>query len=424
MSEALKGTKTRAVAVVGGGPSGIAAAVAARRAGADTVLVERYGYLGGMATAGLVNPVMSYFVDGKPIVGGVCAEMIDRLVGMSRARRFDGETVFDPEAFKVVAEQTVLETGAEIIFHSYLFGCEAEADRIAEALFACKAATSRVGAAVFVDATGDADLAALAGAPFEVGRQSDGLVQPMTLCFDVGGVDAASVPPRSEISALFSESKAAGKLSCPRENLLFFPTLHPDVLHFNSTRVTECDPLSAVGLTKAEIEGRRQAHEIVDWLTREVPGFGKAFLLRSGSQIGVRESRRIAGEYILTADDVVSARKFDDAIARCAYPIDIHDPQGPGTRIEDVPEGDWYEIPYRCLIPKGVSNLLVCGRSISATHEAQSSLRTIPTCFATGEAAGTAAALCSEADCAPIDLDAGTLKARLAASGAIVQQAG
>jgi hypothetical protein len=228
------------------------------------------------------------------------------------------------------------------------------------------------------------------------------------------------MPDRKEINRLFDKAKADGRVHCPRENVLLFYTTRPGVVHFNTTRVTGRSGVNADDLTAAELEARRQAHELARFLISDVPGFEKAYLQQSGAQIGVRESRRIRGDYTLTGDDVVQGRKFPDGIARCNYPIDIHSPTGAGTVIREVPAGDWYEIPYRCLLPVGVDNLLVAGRCVSATHEGQSSLRVMPQCFAMGQAAGTAAAVAVQRTCRPREVPAEELRAALLGQWQIV----
>jgi hypothetical protein len=242
----------------------------------------------------------------------------------------------------------------------------------------------------------------------------------MTLNFRMAGVAVARMPSAAEINHLFDGAKAEGRVTCPRENVLWFHTTQPGVVHFNTTRVTGMSGVSADDLTQAEREARRQAHEIARFLISDVPGFERAYLQQTGVQIGVRESRRIRGAYVLTGDDVVSARKFSDGIARCNYPIDIHNPAGSGTIIREVPAGDYYEIPYRCLLPVGIRNLLVAGRCVSATHEGQSSLRVMPQCFAMGEAAGTAAALAAQQGIAPRRIAADALRGALREQGQIV----
>jgi hypothetical protein len=227
------------------------------------------------------------------------------------------------------------------------------------------------------------------------------------------------MPSRKDIGLLFEAAKQAGRVRCPREDVLFFHTLNPGVVHFNTTRVTGLSATSGDDLTAAEMEARRQAHELARFLTSEVPGFERAYLQQCAAQIGVRESRRIRGHYVLTAEDVLGARKFHDAIARSNYPIDIHSPTGAGTDIRSVPAGDYYEIPYRCLLPQGMDNLLVAGRSVSATHEAQASLRIMPTCFAMGEAAGLAAAMAVQRGISPAEVPAEELRQALREQGQV-----
>ncbi len=409
------------VAVVGGGPGGVPAAVASARRGARTALFERYGYLGGMATAGLVNPYMGYWAGKKPIIRGIFAEMLDELRRRGGLGE-DGQT-FDEEILKGVLDRLVLEAGVEVFFHCTFGGCRADGGRIESAQFASKGGMFEARAAVFVDAAGDGDVAAAGGAQVEIGRAADGLCQPMTLCFRVAGIDGQAFG-RSHartIAALneaYLAAKEAGTVENPREDVLVFKTLRDGVLHFNTTRVTGKSPVSPEELSEAEFEGRRQAYELVELFRAKVRGFENAYISKMGALIGVRESRRVMGGYVLTVEDVLGARKFDDAIACSRYPIDIHNPAGTGTVIREVPEGDWYEIPYRALVPSGVENLVMASRSISATHEAHSSLRVMPVVAAIGEAAGAAAAMSANAGRKPSEVDAAELRKSLREAGA------
>ncbi len=404
------------VLVAGGGPAGLAAAVASARRGCDTVLIERYGFLGGMATTGLVNPFMMGDPSPEPLVGGVFQEMLDRLSSKG-ACSCEGTpnawgVTFDSEAFKAVADEICTDAGVKVRLHTLLTEANIKAGRVTSVISQSKSGRESWRARIFIDATGDADLAHLCGVPCDVGRETDGLTQPMTLNFRMADVDIERMPPRPEINRLFDAAKAQGRVNCPREDVLLFRTLRPDVVHFNTTRVTGCSGLSAADLTTAEIEARRQTQELVRFLISDVSGFEQAYLQQTAAQIGIRETRRIRGEYTLTADDVLTARKFPDGIARSSYPIDIHSPTGAGTVLRGVPAGDHYEIPYRCLIPVGVANLLVAGRCVSATHEAQASLRVMPQCFAMGEAAGVAAAMAIRQSLLPREID--TMKLRQA----------
>lgn len=410
------------VAVIGGGTGGVPAAVAAARRGARTLLVERYGFLGGMATAGLVNPYMGYSVGKKEIVRGIFGEIIDSLEeagGLGRNRR-----TFDEEVLKLVLDALVQEAGVSVLFHTTLVDCRSESGRIERAALASKGGSFEVKAKVFVDGTGDGDLAAAAGATCEVGRSEDGLCQPMTLCFRVAGLEEGASEGvgrlRKTLNEVYARAKAEDTVDNPREDVLVFGTLREGVIHFNTTRVIERSALSAEELSAAEFEGRRQAGELVALFREKVPAFRNAYIQKMGVLIGVRESRRVMGEYLLTVEDVLSGKKFPDAIACSCYPVDIHNPSGGGTVIRRVPEGDYYEIPYRSIVPEGTGNLLMASRSISATHEAHSSMRVMPVVAAIGEAAGTAAAMAAEGGIAPAAVDIRRLRTGLRAAGAFV----
>lgn len=405
------------VLVAGGGPGGFAAAIAAARNGADTLLIERYGFLGGMATMGLVNPFMTFWAGQEQIVEGILQELVDRLTALGAYGK-GSRTAFDPEAYKHVCDLMAVESGVRLLFHTTLTDASAEGQSIASVEIANKSGKSLVEAKVYIDGTGDADLAYLAGAQCEKGRDEDGLTQPVTLNFRVCNVDPDRIPSRDERNRLYDVAKAEGRLDCPRENILMFYTTRAGEMHFNQTRVTGIDGTSAEDLTRAELEARRQMWQFLEFLRRDMAGFENAEISQSGPQIGIRESRRVIGDHVLTEDEVLEARKFEDGVARGSYDVDIHNPTGAGTVIKRLNPGESYDIPYRCLTPLGLDNLLIAGRPISATHEAHSSLRIMPICMAIGQAAGTAAALSARDGVAPRRLDVSLLRSTLRSQGA------
>jgi hypothetical protein len=438
------------VLVVGGGPAGLGAALGAAAAGAHVVLAERYGFLGGNATAALVMPLMSFHTQragpvnpkpselapwdhgaGDPVVAGVVRTLLDRLVAAGGAlvpSERTGYTVpFDPEVLKQVALDLLDEAGVRFLFHALatdVIGTGPDA-----VAFATKSGPVVLAAGVIVDCTGDGDVAALAGVPYEVGREWDHLVQPMTLMFRIAEFEASAFAEYARTHPdqwrgvhglwdLVARASAAGELDLPREDILFFGTPHAGEVSVNSTRVTGVLGTSVWDLTRAEWQSRRQMRQIVAFLRRHVPGFEHAYAVQSGVTVGVRETRRIRGDYQLTADDVLSARKFEDVVARCAYPIDIHNPRGPGTVIQRLPPGEAYDIPLRCLLPQGADRLLVAGRCLSGTHEALSSYRVMPVAMATGQAAGVCAALAVRTGQATREVATAEVQAELVRQGA------
>lgn len=404
------------VIVIGGGTAGVAAAVAAGRNGVGTLLIERYGFLGGSMTASLVNPFMEFHAGGEQIVCGIFQEMIDRLKDLYG---YDERTqAFDVEAMKLVADQMVKEAGVKLLLHTCVIDALVEGNAIRGIDVHNKSGRQVILGKVIVDATGDGDVAAMAGAPYEKGRKEDGLTQPMTLNFRMGGVDVERMPTGEEINRCYKGAKARGDVTIPREDVLWFPTMRRGEIHFNTTRIVRADGTSAEDLTRAEVEGRRQMAELAKFLKAEVAGFEEAYLSSSAAEIGIRESRRIMGEYVITGEDITEARKFKDVIARGSYPIDIHSPTGEGTVNPPMAPGASYDIPYRSLVPKDIDNLLVAGRCISSTHEGQSAIRVIPIVVAIGQAAGVAAALSAKLNMFPRRLDVSLLQRTLRSQGA------
>ena len=425
------------VVVIGGGPGGVSAAVAAARNGARVLLVESYGFLGGMATAALVLPYMKYSAGDTYIVRGLFEEFLDRMEKSGGVKRMviseerqirlntfvtglEDRAHFDDEAMKYELDRFVLDAGVEPLYHTRAIGVLMNGGRIEAVRVFHKGGVEDIAADVFVDSSGDGDIAAWAGGEIEIGRESDGGFQPMTMSFRMANVDMKRIPDGKEFNRLFDEAKKRGEINNPRENVLKFYTIHPDVMHFNSTRIIEKSALDGWSLTEAEIEGRRQVAELAAFMKRRVPGFENAYLVKSGPQIGIRESRRVMGTYALTADDVIEGRKFHDGVACGSYAIDIHNPSGTGTKMVYLDWGVYYQIPYRCLVPNRINNLIVASRCVSATHEAHSSLRVMPTVWAIGQAGGTAAAMCSALKTDPARLDTVELKKRLIGQGAFI----
>lgn len=440
------------VLVVGGGPAGMGAALGAAQAGAEVILTERYGFFGGNATAALVMPLMSFHTQharpekqgegillptdhgrGDPVIAGALKQFLERLVKAGAAvppSLKTGYTVpFDPELFKVTALEMLDEANVNFLFHAFASGTIAEAGRIEGVVFETKSGPILIRARCVVDCTGDGDVAVQAGAPYDIGRADDGLVQPMTLMFRMVDFEHEAFAEYARehpdqwrgvhgLWDLIRKATEAGELELPREDILFFGTPHPREVAVNSTRVTGVRGIDVWDLTHAEWHSRMQMRQIAAFLRRRVPGFKDAYVAQSGTHIGVRETRRIAGEYRLTGSDVLQARKFDDVVARCTYPMDIHNPSGTGTELRRLPPGESYDIPLRALLPRRTQNLLVAGRCISGTHEALSSYRVMPTAMATGQAAGVCAALSAAHRQPPRALDAREVQRELVRQGA------
>jgi len=416
------------VIVVGGGPGGLGAAVMAARAGARTVLFERYGFLGGMAVSGEVHPFMPNHAKGACLDKPIYLEWIERMRAYLPPEH-PMRVVGDPEACSgaarmlskdaamLAAEDLCLAAGVMLRYHHTLADVVVNGERLEAAIFLSKTGFTAARAAVFIDATGDADLAARSGCRYEEGGPS-GHSQPMTLCFKLAGVDPARMPPRADLNRLYDEAKARGDIRCPRENLLLFNWLEPDVIHFNTTRVVQQHATNGVELSNAEIEARRQVREILAFLRASVSGFERARLHSMAHHIGVRESRRVMGRAYLERPAFRGAAKFDDAIARVSYPIDIHSPTGSGTEHDNLPDGEWYEIPYGCIVPADRENLLIAGRPISVDHAIHSSMRVMPPAVSVGQAAGMAAALAVSRHVAPAALDGRDVRAALRQAGA------
>jgi len=420
------------VLVVGGGPAGVPAAVASARAGARTMLVEMGGALGGTWTLGMQTHA-TFFHDGeKMIVGGIAREIVERLVAEgetedpeAKLRSHPGAfwVCFNHEMMKCVLDDMVVEAGADTLLHTLCVGAIVEEGCVKGIVTESKSGRRAIRAEVVIDCTGDADVAFFSNAPTVKGRAEDGRCQPVTTTFLLGNVDRERalkfvLDEQDRLRKLEDEARERGDLTVPQKMRIGAGTLWPDVTYHNYTRILHVDSTRAEDLTRAEIEGRRQVLETVTFLRRHVPGYEKSRLIAMASRVGLRESRRMVGAYTLTSDDVLSARKFPDGVARHAYYIDVHNPDGfglEGRAHRDLrpPAGDYYEIPYGCLVPREREQLLVAGRCISADREALGSTRTTVCCAALGEAAGLAAALAVREKKRVREVDGTKLKAML-----------
>jgi glycine/D-amino acid oxidase-like deaminating enzyme len=417
------------VLVVGAGSAGSTAAIAAARTGARTLLVDRLGFLGGISTA-VLDTFYAFYTPGerpRKVVSGIPDEVVARLTeagdAFERPNTYGAGTgiTYDPEALKRVWEALVLEAGASVLLHSFAYEVELDAERgIASVTVATKGGPRTVRPRCVVDASGDADLCHLAGAPYERAGEG-GPVQSLSTVFRLANVEVqrAEAVPKSELWRLMREAAASGEYRLPRLEGSVHRTPLRGVMMALMTRIGSVDATDPEELTRAEIEGRRQCHEYFRFLRDRVPGYERAELVSTSPAIGVRESRRIRGEYVLTAEDCLSARRFPDQIARCGAPIEEHH-AGTDTRWVYLEPGSTYGIPYRSLLPLGVENLLVAGRCFSATHDAHASARSMGTCMAMGQAAGTAAALSVADGTAPRALDPTVVRDRLRADGADV----
>lgn len=378
--------------VVGGGFSGIASAISASRQGIKVLLVEKFNSLGGAATNSLVNPFMPNFtyINNKKVdfSSGIFKEIIKKLKERN-ALLWDNH--FLEEELKYILNEMMLENNVDLLFHAYLTRVNRENDEIKAITLATIDGEITLSAKYYIDATGDGQLSFLSGCDYILGRESDKLTQPMTLCFRVGNVDTDKFyKTLDKVQREYEKAQKTGEITNPRENILVFSTPIKNVLHFNTTRVVKHNPTNAYKKTKAEIIARKQVHEMYDFLKKHADGMENSFLVSTACEIGVRESRKIIGEYILTERDLLSCTKFDDGVVACNYDLDVHNPEGSGTSHHYFKEGKYYTIPYRAFIPKGIRNMLISGRCISSSQGAQASFRIMPAVTSIGEATGTA----------------------------------
>lgn len=405
------------VIVCGGGTAGAAAGIAAARAGVSTLIVEQFGALGGTQTQGWVTPQMPNYVGLHKLSRGLNLEILERQGRLQPAGELDhGDDWYDPIALAVVLDRLAAEAGAECLFNATLVGVRRDGSRISAIEIAARGGRRWLEARGFVDCTGDGELSALAGAELMSGDES-GEHQPMTLRFAMGNVDLGRLREgAAEILRLstpeyvecgYGEAKegsmgprvreaiAAGVLE--EDDLGYFQFFsvngRPRELAFNTPRIAGLDPLDPFEMSRAYAIGRAKIFRIAAFVRRYLPGFEGAYVSAVAPLMGIRESRRVVGEYVLTEEDHAACRKFPDPVARNRYPVDIHLKQGLDYR--KYPPGEWHDIPYGSIVVKGLDNLWVAGRCVSATFVAQSAVRIQPVCRALGEASGVAAALCA-----------------------------
>ncbi|WP_300465050.1 FAD-dependent oxidoreductase [Desulfobacula sp.] len=423
------------VVVVGGGPSGITAAIAAAREGVRTLLIERYGFLGGAGTmAGVTNFCGLYRMEkGVPIrtVQGISMDFTDTLVKSGRAveaqASMGGKTAVFPYnsfAFKRTADHLLTQYGVALKLHRVVAGTIADNGIIRAVITESKSGREAVSGRIFIDASGDADLAAFAGAPYHKGDKT-GFMQLPTTMFLIGGVDGekAETDGIPEIKSRLMEAETKSGNPFPRLSVIVRPQPDHGIWRANMTRISReglpIDGVDADDLTYGEIEGRRQVELYAEFLRKRIPGFENSFIIESAPEIGIRETRRIEGEYVIREDDVMGGTDFSDSIGCNAWPIERHTFDRE-TQWSWIPGRGYHQIPYRSMLPKKVDNLLVAGRCISTDSVAQSSLRVSGPCFAMGHAAGLAAAICVKNKEAPRQIDVAYLQTLLKSQGAII----
>jgi len=442
--------------VVGGGFAGVAASISAGREGLKVLLVEKANCLGGAASTCLVEPFMKYWThmngEVKKLSRGIFEEIAQTLQKMDP--EIDGQSktpgYFSEESLKLVLNRLVLDAGVEVLFNTQAVSVRRNNERIEDITLSAFGKSFTVQAEYYIDATGDANICAMAGLPYRIGREEDGLCQPMTLSFRLahvntkrlfGSVKREEEDPgfnrgeiskwvdttpkegqeeRRNIQALYCQFREEGKIRNPRGDILYFRHVIDDVIHFNTTRVINMDPTDAFSVSMAEIEAREQVWEMYQFLKDNFPSFNDSKLMMTASQIGIRESRMIDGEYVLTENDIKHYKEFPDSIAVGNYDVDMHDPNGSGTSHYFFPAGKYYYIPYRCLIPKGMDNILVAGRCISVDHITQASVRIMPIVCTMGEAAGIAVYFANKNSTSVRNINIDELQGELRKKGAVI----
>lgn len=427
------------VLVIGGGTAGAIAAIAAGRMKVKTLIIEQFGFLGGSQTGALVTPMMHNQVNGIQLNPGIGMEIMERLLQTGNTGG-DNLGWFNAEMLKYVLDEAVAEAGVRVRFHTVASDAIVEKGKIKGVIVESKSGRQVILAKQVIDCSGDADIAVRAGVPYSSGRDEDGMNQAMSLRFHMGNIDLPKfckfmnqiAPDRKfehypnhlhtasvwgtdwALVKYFEKGVKSGILKRSDGDYfqLFSVPGRPNELSFNCPRISgRVKGYEVTDLTYAQLEGRKKIKRLVAFMRKYLPGFEQAYIVFTAPMVGIRESRRIKGEHILSIDDILNARKFPDPVARNNYPVDIHNPKGTGTKFySQLKPGEFHEVPYRCLVPLKVDNLLVAGRCISATFEAQSSIRIQSDCYAFGQAAGFAAALCVKKKTTPRKLEYKFLK--------------
>lgn len=440
------------VVVVGGGPAGMCAAVAAAREKASVILIESGGCCGGMATSGLVGPFMTCY-DSKGetmIIRGLFGEIVDRMVERGFAlhpagiragtaytswieKGHDHVTPFESEGLKLVMDEMLEEAKVKVLYHTDFLRPVMDGNQITGILAGSKRGMEMISGKVVIDCTGDGDVAYRCGVPYEMGNEELGIIQPATMFFRICGVDAEKVEQEIRENRdqfyrkdgvnyrsfhwLVSKARENGDWTLDRVSIGLYKMPRDDEWCVNTSRLMNVDSTDNESLTRAEIEGRKQADEIFRFIRKYIPGCENAKLMSTASHVGIRESRHIQGDYCLTAEDLLKARVPEDSILLAANSVDVHGRFGPRSNEYVTISGDYYGLPYRCLLPKGVDQLLMAGRCISADSAAAGAVRVMPPCMAMGQAAGTAAALAAGENCLVKDLDVQLLRRTLKNNG-------
>jgi len=444
------------VAVIGGGPAGLSAAITAARAGRKVILLEKNGYLGGNATLGL--PLLGFLdLDGRRIVGGIAQEYTERLqkrgecLGHRTCPKHNSVTNVDPEGFKILAIEMCREAGVDVILHLEACRVEIEKGHLKEVVLYGKGNEVSVKAEVFIDCTGDGDVAYLAGCSYEAGQPGTGVLQPPTVMFTLEDVDTERLydyiekhPEEMTFSATidhrpgydadyfrassnhvfvglrktFDRMHAEGKCPVNRETLIYIKSFHEGEVYVNSTRLLNTDATDIFSLTNAELEGQLQVKKLTEMLRENVIGFEKCFISSIAPTLGVRETRRFKGVYELKADEICAGLVPDDTIALGAYKIDIHSGTDRSTIFRTVEKP--FGIPYGCLVSDEIDNLMFAGRCVSVDAATLASIRVMPQCMSMGQAAGQAAAMAVSDGIMPKAVNVEKLRAELYAQKAIL----
>jgi hypothetical protein len=408
------------VVVLGGGPAGIAAAASAGRSGRSTILIERYGFLGGAGTAaGLANFCGLH---------GICDDILDRLErlgGLSQPHSLFQDRIqaqaYDISAYKIAADELLLSSEVKLLFHAFAVAVSKSKNKVEALIVETKSGRGAILGQVFIDCSGDGDLVAWAGAPYEVGDGKGGMLYPSTM-YRIGGVDPQKAGKAWELIPQLMEKAEAEGRRFPRKKPIVRPQPNPAEWRANLTQIRNPDGSAVSGinaeeLSFGEVEGRRQCRDTFEFIREVTPGFERAYIAEIAPQIGIRETRRMRGEYVLTEADVLDCADFPDAIGVNGWPVEEHVAGGVEFRFQRASKG-FNQLPYRMILPLGVDNLLVAGRCASMSHGAQSAARVSGPCFAMGQAAGTAAHLALREGILPRGVEGEVLKKALEADGA------